>query len=68
MTECLYSFSKLNLNRFLLFPRQAYIKETVRLYAGDTSIDQPYLSPLKGNLSGLPPMLVQVCGRCIQPF
>ena len=31
-------------------------------YAGDTPLDDPYLSPALGDLSGLPPVLVQVGG------
>lgn len=32
-------------------------------YAGDTPLDDPALSPALGDLSGLPPVLVQVGGR-----
>lgn len=32
-------------------------------YAGDTPLDDPRLSPALGDLSGLPPVLVQVGGR-----
>lgn len=35
-------------------------KEWGQWYAGDTSLEDPYVSPLFGDLSGLPPILIQV--------
>lgn len=32
-------------------------------YAGSLSIDDPHLSPINGNLAGLPPMLIQTGGN-----
>jgi monoterpene epsilon-lactone hydrolase len=37
----------------------AKIAETGRVYAGDVSLDDPGVSPLFADLSGLPPMLIQ---------
>ena len=38
---------------------RAYSMENARLYAGDWPLDTPEISPLYGDLSGLPPLLVQ---------
>ena len=41
----------------------ASLRAYARLYAGDTPLDDPGLSPLLGDLSNLPPVLIQVGGR-----
>ncbi len=37
----------------------AWLTAAARAYAGDVALDDPRLSPLLGDLAGLPPMLVQ---------
>lgn len=37
----------------------AYVVETAELYAGDTPLDHPGVSPLFADLTGLPPIFVQ---------
>lgn len=39
-----------------------WTRHAARLYAGDHALDTPLLSPVFGDLSGLPPMLIQVGG------
>ena len=36
------------------------VNATARLYADDDRLTDPYVSPLYGDFSGLPPILVQV--------
>lgn len=38
---------------------KAWIDNAARLYAGDNPLDDPFLSPVNGNLEGLPPLLIQ---------
>ncbi|WNJ17477.1 alpha/beta hydrolase [Pontibacter sp. G13] len=43
--------------------RPADLDAWIRLYAGDRSLNDPLISPLFGDLTGLPPMLIQASDR-----